>query len=102
MTALVCPRCERRHDGECEVIHRGRRFFFLGALALPVAARIHQMAKVIIPPEQLAWISGSYQGRYDARHYQAKISISTEAVKDKWIWFSLDGGASSSLTISRS
>ena len=49
----ICPRC-----GECpfsggvceEKVSRGRRFFMLGALALPVAAQIARVAAVIAPP----------------------------------------------------
>lgn len=48
----TCPRCGQCPfvDGVCEEkVSRGRRFFLLGALALPVAAQIARVAKLVPP-----------------------------------------------------
>lgn len=47
-----CPKCGQCPfvDGVCEQkIARGRRFFLLGALALPVAAKIESLGKLVKP-----------------------------------------------------
>lgn len=44
-------------NGVCEEkISRGRRFFMLGALALPVAAQIARVAEILKPPEMTSQI----------------------------------------------
>ena len=49
---MRCPNC---HDcaferGVCErLANRGRRFFLMGALALPVAAKIERIAPIVAP-----------------------------------------------------
>jgi len=48
----LCSRCGRcpAPNGECEEkISRGRRFFLLGALALPVAAKVERVAALVAP-----------------------------------------------------
>lgn len=37
---MVCPRCEKPADEGHECVSRGRRFFLLGALFVPVAATL--------------------------------------------------------------
>lgn len=62
MPELVCPRCERSLslDHECERIHRGRRYFFLGALALPLAAKVAPLVPKPMTME-IATISGRWR-----------------------------------------
>lgn len=49
MTCPVCQRCPFA-KGVCEDrVNRGRRFFLVGALALPVALKIERVAPIVTP-----------------------------------------------------
>lgn len=46
-------------DGVCEEkVSRGRRFFLLGALALPVAAKIERIGRIVAPPPEYTMLGG--------------------------------------------
>jgi len=53
---LLAPRCPRCGEcpfpgGVCEQrVNRGRRFFLMGALALPVARQVEAVAALVAPP----------------------------------------------------
>lgn len=49
---MTCPLCKECpfSKGVCEQrITRGRRFFLMGALALPVARKIERIAQLVVP-----------------------------------------------------
>lgn len=55
---ILCPHCEKSLCA-CEQVHRGRRFFLMGALALPIARKIESVAAIIKPPYEppkITWL----------------------------------------------
>lgn len=49
---MICPICNRCpfDKGVCEDrLNRGRRFFLMGALALPVARKLEALAPIVAP-----------------------------------------------------
>ena len=52
MTRPLCPVCKKCPfaGGVCEDrVNRGRRFFLMGALAVPIARKIEDVGKLIVP-----------------------------------------------------
>src|SRR5262249_1488370 len=73
---MICPNCHECpfEKGVCErLANRGRRFFLLGALALPVAVKITRVAPIVAP----------------------KAKVSTMTIKlngGEWMWSYADDG----------
>ena len=74
-TALLCPRCEQAATPghECERIHHGRRFFLLGALAMPMVPRL-DWRKPQAERSRVLLIQGpSYRGPV-RKHYCSSVA----------------------------
>lgn len=73
MRCPVCHRCPF-DKGVCEDrVNRGRRFFLMGALALPVARKLEALAPILAPPSGMV-------ARYTVARYGMTIIIPSDAI----------------------
>lgn len=84
---MICPVCQRCPfvNGVCEDrVNRGRRFFLMGALILPVARKLEALAPIVAPPDVAV-------PRYEIRLYSS-VAFDGEAFDvealgaRRWSW----------------
>lgn len=86
---MKCPRCGECPfpKGVCErVASRGRRFFLMGALALPVAVAIERIKPIVEPePQEVAHYVYSAEAFLIYRHIDMRYEEALGTSTSPWI-----------------
>ena len=102
---MICPVCNRCpfEKGVCEDrVNRGRRFFLMGALALPVARKLEALAPVaasqvgmMVPmPPAGYWRLSMPDGRtYELQNMASNAQFTWNAESRMWLEHTTESGA---------